>query len=105
MSCVECTIWRLDLLNFVLYPQRILEGKRDKLAEQLAEAKQLKSSIDRRSSAVASLLCKALDMEAAADFEHFIHMKATLQVESRELTDRVRLGEEQLAALRETLDS
>ncbi|KAF4527545.1 hypothetical protein B566_EDAN014941 [Ephemera danica] len=75
------------------------------LLKQLAEATQLKSSIDRRSASVSALLNKALDAEAAADFEHFVHMKASLQVESRELVDRVRLGEEQLAALRETLHS
>jgi hypothetical protein len=95
------------ILKYVLFLmlQRILEGKRDKLAEQLAEATQLKSSIDRRSASVSALLSKCLDQDAASDFEHFVHMKASLQVESRELADRVKLGEEQLSALKETLKS
>ncbi|XP_046677588.1 protein Shroom [Homalodisca vitripennis] len=84
--------------------RKTLEGKRDKLRTQLEEAKELKRNIDRRSEAVSATLYKYLSAEEYADYDHFINMKAKLLVDSREITDKIQLGEEQLAALRETLD-
>ncbi|XP_071454343.1 protein Shroom, partial [Hetaerina americana] len=83
--------------------RKALEGKRDKLRDQLEEAKQLKASIDRRSGSVSAMLARYLDPEAFADYGHFISMKAKLIVDAREVSDKIKLGEEQLSALRETL--
>ncbi|XP_065350757.1 protein Shroom isoform X1 [Cloeon dipterum] len=80
-----------------------LLAKREKLSSQLTEAKYLKECIDKRSTHLAKMLAKILDGDASTDFEHFICMKASLQVGTRELDDRIGLGEEQLAALKETL--
>ncbi|KAL0279764.1 UNVERIFIED_CONTAM: hypothetical protein PYX00_001251 [Menopon gallinae] len=85
--------------------RKIHESKRDKLQEQLEEAKQLKESIDKRSDSIAKTLGKCLSPEEFADYLHFIQMKAKLIVDSREIADKISLGEEQLAALRETLSS
>uniref|UniRef100_A0A1B6MST2 ASD2 domain-containing protein n=1 Tax=Graphocephala atropunctata TaxID=36148 RepID=A0A1B6MST2_9HEMI len=84
--------------------RKTLEGKRDKLRTQLEEAKELKRNIDRRSEAVSATLYKYLSAEEYADYDHFINMKAKLLVDSREIGDKIQLGEEQLTALRETLD-
>ncbi|XP_046391060.1 ataxin-2 isoform X2 [Ischnura elegans] len=83
--------------------RKALEGKRDKLRDQLEEAKQLKASIDRRSGSVSAMLARYLDPEAFADYGHFISMKAKLIVDAREVSDKIKLGEEQLSALKETL--
>lgn len=84
--------------------RKILEGKRDKLLDQLEEAKILKSNIDKRSVNVSTILSKYLNEEEFADYQHFINMKAKLIVDGREIQDKVKLGEEQLAALREAID-
>lgn len=81
----------------------MLETKRDKLVEQLEEAKKLKESIDKRSVSVSSMLYKYLNTEEYADYDHFINMKAKLIMDTKEIADKIKLGEEQLAALKETL--
>ncbi|XP_008208251.1 protein Shroom [Nasonia vitripennis] len=87
------------------HPERkILESKRDKLMDQLEEAKILKGNIDRRSVNVSAILSKYLSDEEFADYQHFINMKAKLIVDGREIQDKVKLGEEQLAALKEAID-
>ncbi|KAJ9586539.1 hypothetical protein L9F63_019817, partial [Diploptera punctata] len=83
--------------------RKILESKRDKLKEQLEEAKKLKENIDRRSVCVSNILYKYFNAEEYADYDHFINMKAKLIMDSREIADKIKLGEEQLAALKETL--
>lgn len=85
-----------------VFPQRILEAKRDKLLDQLEEAKQLKECIDRRSVSVSNILFKYLNSDEYADYDHFINMKAKLIMDSKEISDKIKLGEEQLMALKET---
>ncbi|XP_024944038.1 serine/arginine repetitive matrix protein 2 isoform X2 [Cephus cinctus] len=84
--------------------RKILESKRDKLIDQLEEAKILKSNIDKRSVNVSAILAKYLNDEEFADYQHFINMKAKLIMDGREIQDKVKLGEEQLAALKEAID-
>ncbi|XP_012279440.1 protein Shroom [Orussus abietinus] len=84
--------------------RKILESKRDKLMDQLEEAKILKSNIDKRSVNVSAILAKYLDDDEYADYQHFINMKAKLIMDGREIQDKVKLGEEQLAALKEAID-
>lgn len=80
-----------------------MEGKRDKLLEQLDEAKILKRNIDKRSVNVSAILAKYLDDNEFADYQHFITMKTKLLMDGREIQDKVKLGEEQLAALKEAI--
>ncbi|XP_036151048.1 protein Shroom2-like isoform X2 [Monomorium pharaonis] len=84
--------------------RKILESKRDKLMDQLEEAKVLKNNIDKRSDNMSAILAKYLNEEEFADYQHFINMKAKLIVDGREIQDKVKLGEEQLAALKEAID-
>lgn len=79
-----------------------MENKRDKLLEQLEEAKNLKKDIDRRGMNLSIVLEKSLTSDEYADYEYFINMKAKLIVDSREIADKIKLGEEQLNALKET---
>ncbi|XP_064118238.1 uncharacterized protein LOC135223602 isoform X2 [Macrobrachium nipponense] len=83
--------------------RRILEGKRDKLSEQLEEAKRLKENIDRRAIQVSKVLNQYLNEDEYADYDHFIKMKAKLIMDAREIDDKIKLGEEQQQALIETI--
>jgi len=81
----------------------LLEDKKCKLEEQLSEAKRLKESIDRRSSGIADFLQTHLNTETYEDYQHFVKMKAKLIMDSREISDKIKLGEEQIRALRESM--
>jgi protein Shroom len=80
-----------------------LEGKRDRLLEQLDEAKHLKEDIDRRGTNLSRILENSLTKDEYADYDYFINMKAKLIVDSREIADKIKLGEEQLLGLKDTL--
>ncbi|XP_022534125.2 protein Shroom4 isoform X1 [Astyanax mexicanus] len=80
----------------------LLEKKKQLLA-QLAEAQELKEHVDRREQAVGRVLGRCLTPEQLRDYSHFVKMKAALLVEQRQLDDKIRLGEEQLRGLRESL--
>merc|ERR1712150_349575 len=67
--------------------------KRDKLAEQLSEAKKLKQNIDKRSLTVSRILQKYLSDEQFVGYQTFI--------ETRIINDKITLSEEQLNALKE----
>ena len=75
-----------------------MESKRDKLIEQLDEAKRLKENIDRRSATVSTFLRRYFDDDQYADYDHFVKMKAKLIMDSREIVDKIQLGEEQIKA-------
>ncbi|XP_030636255.1 protein Shroom4 [Chanos chanos] len=80
----------------------LLEKKKQLLA-QLGEAQELKEHVDRREQAVGRVLGRCLTPEQLRDYSHFVKMKAALLVEQRQLEDKIRLGEEQLRGLRESL--
>jgi len=92
------------LIYFFQILQKILESKRDKLKEQLEEAKVLKEYTDGTSAAVSAILRKYLSPEAYADYTHFVKMKAKLIIDAREIDDKIKLGDEQMVALRDTLN-
>lgn len=52
---------------------------------------------------MSNILYKYLNSEEYTDYDHFINMKAKLIMDSREISDKIKLGEEQLVALKETL--
>nr|XP_057924265.1 protein Shroom4 [Doryrhamphus excisus] len=80
----------------------LLEKKRQ-LMRQLSEAQDLKDHVDRREQAVSRVLARCLSPDQHRDYSHFVKMKAALLVEQRQLEDKIRLGEEQLRGLRESL--
>ncbi|XP_054089850.1 protein Shroom isoform X2 [Zeugodacus cucurbitae] len=83
--------------------KKSLELKRDRLLDQLAEAKRLKEDIDRRGSSVVGIVEKTLNADEFADFDYFINMKAKLIADTRDVADKIKCGEEQLNALSEAL--
>ena len=83
--------------------QRSVTSKRDEPQEKLEDAKLLKSGIDRRSEHVNRALQRHLQAHELQDYEHFIRMKSKLTVDQQDIDDKLRLGEEQLSALRKTL--
>ena len=85
--------------NIDAYFQEQLRVKRDKLADQLEEAKKLKLNIDKRSSTVLSMLRKYLSDQVLADYDKFIKTKARLIMETRQLNDKVAQSEEQKTIL------
>ncbi|VVC41283.1 Hypothetical protein CINCED_3A001108 [Cinara cedri] len=84
--------------------KKALEEKKSKLTCQLEEAKELKDNIDRRGDFVSTILYRYLTADEYSDYDHFIAMKAKLLIDAREITDKIQLGEEQLRALKETLE-
>ncbi|XP_040568813.1 uncharacterized protein [Lepeophtheirus salmonis] len=80
--------------------EKCLLVKKEKLVDQLMEAKKLKQNIDRRSSMVSKILRQYISDESYSDYIQFIKNKTRLIMDSRELYDKIKLGEEQIYALR-----
>ena len=78
-------------------------AKRDKLQEQLNEAKILQENIQKRSTVVSTFLKKYLNASEFQDFETFLRRTSNLIMENRELGDKISLGEDQLRALSKSL--
>ncbi|XP_020778409.2 protein Shroom4 [Boleophthalmus pectinirostris] len=99
---VETTLDTLDSQSD--HEERLpLQEKKRQLMRQLSEAQDLKEHVDRREQAVSRVLGRCLSPEQHRDYSHFVKMKAALLVEQRQLEDKIRLGEEQLRGLRESL--
>ncbi|XP_071951270.1 uncharacterized protein [Antedon mediterranea] len=71
-----------------------------KLRQQYEDAKTLKNSVDKKSKTVSTFLKTNLNTEQYQDYEYFIKTKSNLTWMSREFNDKIKLGEEQLQALR-----
>ncbi|XP_019376547.1 PREDICTED: protein Shroom4, partial [Gavialis gangeticus] len=80
----------------------LIEKKRQ-LSEQLEDAKELKEHVGRRERVVYEIVSRYLLDEQLQDYQHFVKMKSALLIEQRELEEKIKLGEEQLKCLRESL--
>ncbi|XP_076014495.1 protein Shroom2 isoform X2 [Genypterus blacodes] len=83
--------------------RRTLIEKRKTLIRQHEDAKELKENLDRRERVVYDILASHLPEDSLADYEHFVKMKSALIIEQRKLEDKVKLGEEQLKCLTDSL--
>ena len=83
--------------------QKSLETKRDHLLIQLKEAKLLNENIDRRGKFISHILQQALNPDEFSDHDYFLNKKIKLIVKIREITDKMKLCEDQKNALKETL--
>ncbi|XP_012381217.1 protein Shroom4 isoform X2 [Dasypus novemcinctus] len=81
----------------------VLIEKKQQLTGQLADAKELKEHVDRREKLVFGMVSRYLPPEQLQDYQHFVKMKSALIIEQRELDEKIKLGEEQLKCLRESL--
>ncbi|XP_071411452.1 protein Shroom3 isoform X1 [Pithys albifrons albifrons] len=81
----------------------LLTEKRKLLAGQHEDARELKENLDRRERVVLDILSNYLSEEQLQDYQHFVKMKSALLIEQRELDDKIKLGQEQLKCLLESL--
>ncbi|KFQ33229.1 Protein Shroom2, partial [Mesitornis unicolor] len=102
LARVENALNNLDE-NTSLPPKRTLVEKQKLLTQQHEDAKELKENLDRRERIVFDILANYLSEENLADYEHFVKMKSALIIEQRELEDKIKLGEEQLKCLTDSL--
>lgn len=86
-------------------PQSSLNEKRKVLAGQHEDARELKENLDRRERVVLDILANYLSEEQLQDYQHFVKMKSTLLIEQRKLDDKIKLGQEQVKCLLESLPS
>lgn len=80
----------------------LLEKKRQ-LTAQLEDAKELQEHVTRRERLVFACVSRCLPSEPLKDYQHFVRMKSALAIQQRQLEDKIKLGEEQLRCLRESL--
>ncbi|XP_075018771.1 protein Shroom4 [Calonectris borealis] len=80
-----------------------LREKQRLLAAQLEDAKELKEHVGRREEAVGAMVARYLPAEHLQDYQHFVKMKSALIAEQRELEEKIKLGQEQLRCLHESL--
>ena len=85
--------------------QTFLVTKRDGIYEKLDDAKQLKEGIDNRGHQVSSYLRQYLSKDEFDDYEYFIKMKSKLNMDMQEIEDKIKLGEEQLSALKKSINA
>ncbi|XP_070764587.1 protein Shroom2 [Enoplosus armatus] len=83
--------------------RRTLIEKRKLLIRQHEDAKELKENLDRRERVVYDILSSYLQEDTLTDYEHFVKMKSALIIEQRKLEDKIKLGEEQLKCLMDSL--
>ncbi|XP_063775729.1 protein Shroom3 isoform X2 [Pseudophryne corroboree] len=77
--------------------------KKKQLCSQHEDARELKENLDRREKLVTDILVNYLTREQFQDYQHFVKMKSALLIEQRELDDKIKLGQEQLNCLLESL--
>ncbi|XP_020844042.1 protein Shroom3 [Phascolarctos cinereus] len=80
-----------------------LNEKKKVLAGQHEDARELKENLDRRERVVLDILANYLTKEQLQDYQHFVKMKSTLLIEQRKLDDKIKLGQEQLSCLLDSL--
>ncbi|XP_070807810.1 protein Shroom4 [Pituophis catenifer annectens] len=80
----------------------LLEKKRQ-LTAQLEDAKELQEHVGQREQLVFAIVSRCLPPEQLQDYQHFVRMKSALAIQQRQLDDKIKLGEEQLRCLWESL--
>lgn len=102
-DCCADASWSGWHLIGPLLPQLVLIEKKQQLTNQLADAKELKEHVDGREKLVFSMVSRYLPQDQLQDYQHFVKMKSALIIEQRELEEKIKLGEEQLKCLKESL--
>ncbi|KAL4656500.1 protein Shroom2-like isoform X2 [Arapaima gigas] len=85
--------------------KRSLLDKRKQLIRQHQDARELKKDLDHRERVVYNILAHYLSEDRLASYVHFVKMKSVLITEQRKLEDKIRLHEEQLRGLMDSLPS
>ncbi|XP_029138769.1 protein Shroom4 [Protobothrops mucrosquamatus] len=80
-----------------------LLAKKRQLTAQLEDAKELQEHVAQREQLVFASVSRCLPPEQLQDYQHFVRMKSALAIQQRQLDDKIKLGEEQLHCLWESL--
>ncbi|XP_069043484.1 protein Shroom3 isoform X2 [Lepisosteus oculatus] len=80
-----------------------LQQKRKALRSQHEDARELKENLDRRERVVLDILGGYLSPRQLRGYQHFVRTKSGLLIKQRELDDEIRLAEEQLQCLMDSL--
>ncbi|KAG2466576.1 SHRM3 protein, partial [Polypterus senegalus] len=80
-----------------------LNQKRKILCGQHEDARELKENLDRREQVVLDILGNYLTSDQLQEYQHFVKMKSALIIEQRELDEKIKLGEDQLKHLLDSL--
>ncbi|CAF1059053.1 unnamed protein product [Rotaria sordida] len=73
--------------------------RREKIQEKHNEAKSLKDGIDRRSRLVTNILRKYFSDEQYDDYDHFIRMKSTLLIDTKDIEENITFLQKQIDTL------
>lgn len=79
--------------------QQSLHQRHKRLTQQLQDAKTLKESIDRRSDSISAMLKSVLTEEQFQDYMYFIRQKSKLVMDANEISEKIKIGEQQKRAL------
>ena len=82
-------------------PLQLCHERREKLCEQLEEARKLRQSIFRRAEVVFRILAKHLTDQTVNTFGGFVKEKIRLILETRQQADTLKLEEDILKCLKE----
>ncbi|XP_062820063.1 protein Shroom4 isoform X1 [Anolis carolinensis] len=102
LARVENTLSSLDPDTAEAEKLTLLEKKRQ-LSAQLEDARELQEHVAQRERLVFACVSRCLPSEQLQDYQHFVRMKSALAIQQRQLDDKIKLGEEQLRCLRESL--
>lgn len=83
--------------------QESLQQKRRQLCSQQEDARELKENLDRRERVVLDFLAGYLTAAQLRDHRRYVRLKPALLIRQRHLDQLIRLGEEQLQRLAESL--
>ncbi|XP_060126499.1 protein Shroom4 isoform X1 [Zootoca vivipara] len=103
LARVENALSSLDLDATAEEEKLALLEKKRQLMGQLEDAKELQEHVSRRERLVFASVSRCLPAEQLQDYHHFVRMKSALAIQQRQLEDKIKLGEEQLRCLRESL--
>ncbi|XP_053229598.1 protein Shroom4 [Podarcis raffonei] len=103
LARVENALSSLDLDATAEEEKLALLEKKRQLMAQLEDAKELQDHVSRRERLVFASVSRCLPAEQLQDYQHFVRMKSALIIQQRQLEDKIKLGEEQLRCLRESL--
>lgn len=70
--------------------------------EQQGDADVLKRELEERENAIQVLITNIFSTEFDMDWQYFVQMKVKLVQDSREIEDNIKLGQEQIDALRKS---
>ncbi|XP_043925192.1 protein Shroom1-like [Protopterus annectens] len=80
-----------------------LNSRHSLLSRQREDAKDLKGNLDRRERVVYEILSKYLNSKQLQDFQHFVKVKSSLLIVSKELDEKIKFYDEQLEHLQGTI--